>query len=545
MVEAVKNPYSEERERQMLELIRALDDAVAANAEKDETISSLSRTIDALQAEVRLLRAKRFAPSSERLKPAEGQAGLFDDEIESIMEEAGAEELATVTYKRRKPKGKRVRTLDDSDLEEEIIEVELPEAERVCKCCDGRLHDMGYDSRSTLEHQPARRWKRTVRIHKYSCPCCEKEGRAQSIVRAEAEPALIPGSFASPSIVAHIMSEKFAKHMPLDRQEKAMANEGVFLSKQTMSNWLVACTESYLAPIYDIMHGELVAECKVVNADETPVKILNPKARHKGEPDPKPTACHMWAYRSGAYYEHRIALYDHQPSRAGECARDFLRGFEGVLQTDGFPGYGKVPGVTHAGCWAHARRYLHDATIAHQKGTRDHELAMEGLRRCNEIFLLERRFAKLSPEMRLRARQRKSAKAVESLYGWIRDVSPVVRPTTKLGEALNYLVNQRESLTVFLGDGRVECSNNAAERSIRPVACGRKNWLFANTMRGAKTSATIASIVETAKLNGLNPEAYLRFLLETVPSAKLSELPSLLPWGESVPESCRARRRSE
>lgn len=537
MMEAsVKYLEAAEYERQMLEMRRALE-------ERDARISSMSRTIDALQDELRLQRAKRFASTSERLRP-EGQQELeFDDEVERIIDELKEEDLTTVTYKRRKAKEKRMRTLDDSDLEEVIVDVEIPEHERICKCCSGKLRDMGFDSRSTLEYEPARYWKQTTRTHKYGCPECDKEGRPQKIVRAEAEPALMPGSFASPSVVAHVMAEKFVKHMPLDRQEKAMAYERVYLSKQTMSNWMCECTHLYLLPLYELMHRELVTECEVIHADETPVKILHPKARPGGAPDPKPTSCYMWAYRSGEYYEHKMALYDHQPTRSGECAREFLRGFSDVLQTDGFSGYGKVPGVTHAGCWAHARRYFHDATIAHAKGTPNHQLAIMGLVRCDEVFALERKFAEMKPEERLAARREKTAKVIDSLYSWIAEVTPRVRPSTKLGEALTYLVNQREPLTVFLDDGRVECSNNAAERSIRPVACGRRNWLFSNTMRGAETSATIISIVETAKLNELNPEAYLRFLLETVPSTSLSELPRLLPWGDLVPDWCRAVRR--
>lgn len=503
--------------------------------------------IELLTAELRLARHKRFAPSREKV--AEGQIEMsldLDNEVEAIAAQDDAEgESVTITYKRRKASGKRARTLDDSDLEEVVEEIEIPEGERVCGCCGGKLHDIGYECRTTLEFVPAAYVKLVKRIHKYACRCCERENRPQSIVRAPAEPSLVAGSFASPSIVAHVMAEKFVRHTPLDRQEKSMAYDRVYLSKQTMSNWLVTCTDLYLVPVFELLREELV-RCGVVHADETPVKILHPKADGNAPPPrkgggPAPSSCYMWTYRTAPCFDHPISLYDHRPSRRGECARDFLRGFSGYLQTDGFDGYNKVPGAVRVGCWAHARRKFHEAYVA--KGTKEYKLALEGLAMCDKLFALEREFSKMTPEERLEARREKSAPVVNAMARWIAEVRPAVRPKSNLGEALTYALNEWPTLTVFLEDGRLELSNNAAERNVRPVAVGRKNWLFSNSMDGAKTSATIFSIVETAKANGLNPEAYLRFLLETVPSTPLSELPKLLPWGESVPESVRAGKR--
>ena len=526
------------------------EEVVRFALERDRAASDAEQRVELLASELRLMRHKRFGASSERF--VAGQTSIdFDDEVEAVAEEAAAETV-TVTYSRRKPAKKKVRSLDDSDLEEVFEDAELPEDRRVCACCGGELHDMGHDCRTTFETVPARHYKRTVRIHKYACRACERAGRPQRIVRADAKPSLLPGSFASASAVSHIMADKFVRHIPLDRQEKSMAYDGVFLSKQTMSNWLVECTESYLAPLYDLMREDLVS-CEVVHADETPVKILHPPGyegkkakKKKGAGKNKghtPDSCYMWAYRTAPYYEHRIAIYDHQPTRSGSCPRAFLAGFKGYLQTDGYDGYNAVPDAVRVGCWAHARRKFHDALVGLPEKTGDYALALEGLAKCDDLFDLERKFAGMTPEERHAARLEESAPLVEDMRKWAKEKKPETRPKSLVGKALNYLEGEWPTLTVFLEDGRVELSNNAAERSVRPVAVGRKNWLFSNTMGGAKTSATILSIVETAKINGLNPEAYLRFLLETVPSSSLSELPSLLPWGSGVPESVKARER--
>ncbi len=197
------------------------------------------------------------------------------------------------------------------------------------------------------------------------------------------------------------------------------------------------------------------------------------------------------------------------------------------------------------GCWAHARRKFYDAVVGLPAGTDDHELALKGLSMCDGLFAVERETAGMEPAERAAVRAERSAPIVEKMAEWIAEKKPAVRLKSLLGKALAYAENEWATLRVFLEDGRVELSNNAAERNVRPVTIGRKNWLFSNTIDGARTSATILSIVETAKINGLNPEAYLRFLLETVPSTPLSDLPGLLPWGESVPESAKASRRPD
>lgn len=525
------------------------DELIQLVVERDQAVKDAEKRIDLLVSELKLERHKKYGRTSEKL--SEGQIELFVvNEIEAIADSAKDEDdtLETITYKRRKPKEKRRRTLDDSNLEEVFVDIELPEDERICPCCGGELHDIGVETSSTLEVEPVRYYKRTRRIHKYACRTCEHEHRGQTIVKASAEPALIPGSFASPSVVAHLMTEKYVCFVPLDRQERVLAHEHIYLSKQTMSNWMIACSDAYLEPLYDLLHKDLVAQ-DIVMADETPMKILHPvvspeeKTSDNSPPGKPPSSksCHIWVYRTSKFSDKQIIMYDHRATRSGACAHNFLRGHTGYVQCDGYSGYNKVgKDIKLAGCWAHARRKFHDAYVLATKGTREYECTKQALAYFAALFKLERKFEKLNAQQRYLARAKESTQVLSEFRKWAEANRNKVRPNTKCGEAFTYLFNQWGALTVFLEDGRIELSNNASERSVKQAVMLRKNSLFVNTMSGAKSSSIILSIVETAKANKLSPESYLRFLFETVPSTPISELPELLPWGNRIPESVRS-----
>ena len=362
----------------------------------------------------------------------------------------------------------------------------------------------------------------------YACKACTAE--PTPITKTPKEPALIPGSYASAEAVAQIVVQKFVMGVPLYRQEQAWERQNVLLSRQTMSNWLLRCTEDWLSPVYEELHKRLL-EHDLLHADETELQVLHEEGK---TPQSK---SYMWLYRTGGNAERPIVLYDYRPSRGQEHPKRFLNGFHGYLQTDGYPGYNGVEDVIHVGCWAHARRKFEEARQAVPKGEQP-TTAEQGVAYCTKLFQLEERFKDLPPEERKRKRLEEEQPILDALSAWAR--SRAAAPKSKLGIALNYLLNQWDSLTAYLLDGRIELSNNRAERSIKPFVISRKNFLFANTPSGARSSAVLFSLIETAKENGLDPYRYLVWLLREAPkrfTTDKSWAASLLP--QFAPPICK------
>jgi len=289
------------------------------------------------------------------------------------------------------------------------------------------------------------------------------------------------------------------------------------------------------------MHQELLKK-QVAHADETVLEVLN-------EPGRDATMnSYMWVYLTGRH-DTPIVLYEYTQGRSGDYAKKFLKGFSGYLQTDGYAGYHKLEKTDNdstiilSGCWAHARRKFDEAL----KGISNKEsttalLTKQGFEYCNTLFRLEKGLEDVSVPVRYIKRQEEASPVVEAYFTWCKKSAEVVLPKSLLGTAITYSLNQERYLRSYLLDGRLEMSNNRAERAIKPFVIGRKNWLFSNTPRGAEASAIIYSIVETAKLNDLNPITYLQFLLEQLPNIDISlteELDKLLPWSKQLPESCR------
>lgn len=284
------------------------------------------------------------------------------------------------------------------------------------------------------------------------------------------------------------------------------------------------------------MHTHLLAQ-PILHADETTLQVLQEPGRRAE------TQSYMWLYRTGRDGP-PIVLYDYQETRGGHHPRDFLTGFGGYLHVDGYSGYHKVAGVTLVGCWAHARRKFDEALKALPDGKQTAAVAArEGLEFCNRLFAIERQIRDAPPEERLKVRTEQSRPLLDEFWAWLRTHRPRVLPKSTLGKAIAYCLEQREKLAAFLQDGRLELDNNRSERSIKPFVIGRKNWLFSNTPRGARASATIYSIIETAKENGLNPFAYLTWLFEELPQIPELKDPEaldrLLPWSQSLPPACR------
>ena len=319
------------------------------------------------------------------------------------------------------------------------------------------------------------------------------------------------------------------------RQEQEWNRNGIPLSRQTMSNWLLKCTEDHLVPVYNRLHASLI-DHEILHADETTLQVLHEEGK------PAQSKSYMWLYRTSGDALRPIVLYDYQPDRKAERPKAFLQGFRGYLHTDGYPGYHKLTdAITVIGCWAHARRKFDEALKGLPEKAQAGSLAQRAKQYCDRLFELERGFADLSVQERYLKRQELSKPIIDDFFCWLRAKNTSTK--SSFGSAAQYALGQQKYLMRYLADGRLEISNNRAERSIKPFVIGRKNFLFANTARGARASAMMYSLIETAKENALNPYDYLVSVFMSAPDLDLKRNPelvdSLLPFPSSV-QSCSA-----
>jgi len=403
----------------------------------------------------------------------------------------------------------------------EVVEHRLPEESQSCPACASSLHIMGKKVvRRELKLIPA---KATIVEHvqvTYSCRCCEKNAISVPVIKAPMPQPLIKGSFASPEAIAHIMVQKFVMGIPLYRQEQDWKRQGVLLSRQTMSNWLIRATEDWLEPVYDALKEWLLTH-EVLHADETTLQVLREPGKSAQ------SKSYMWLYRTSGDAGAPIVLYEYQPSRGKEHPKTFLHGWGGYLHTDGYAGYHSLPPeITVVGCWAHARRKFDEALKSASKPEQQNSGAFRGKRYCDKLFAIEKRLAVLSAEDRHLKRREQALPALDEFFAWLKSQEPHLTKNA-FGKAVRYTLDQWMYLRGYLLDGRLEISNNRAERSIKPFVIDRKNFLFANTPRGAKASAVMFSIIETAMENGINPFEYLvkLFSLDSFQSFSISHLP--------------------
>jgi transposase len=449
-----------------------------------------------------------------------------EDQADPSLPEPEYEEI---TYTRKKRTGKKDDDL--SGLPTERIDYEIPESERTCPECGGPMKDIGVTVRDELEVIPAKVIHKEHAVHAYGCGKCEETTGTKTIIRADAPTPLIAKSLASASAVAHIVSQKYVNGTPLYRIEKGFTYDGVVLSRQTMANWLIYCAQNYLFAVYSLMKALLLTE-DVIHADETTVQVLHEPGREAK------TKSYEWLYRTSGCAEHHIVIYEYQQTRKQDNPKEFLKDFKGYLHTDGYQAYHNLPpGTVIVGCWSHCRRYWEKVYETLDEPTREGSNAERGLVYINLLFAFEDEFRDLLPGERLEMRLKYSKPVSDDFFDWVGSLNPL--PKSQMGEAVHYALAQRKYLENVYLDGRLELSNNRAERSIKPFVQGRKVWLFSNTPNGAVSSSIYYSLVETAKENNLNTREYIKHLLEKLPSAKTSDLESLLPWSENIPDYCR------
>lgn len=483
---------------------------------KLETLNQkLTERIQRFEEVLNLAQHKRFSPSSETY---EGDGQVFneaehiaDTDVEQPSE---THTLADETTDKQPAKPRRPR-----------IAAELPRIEvlhdinrKTCACCGNELHRMGEEVGEQIEFIPAEiRVIKHVRP-KYSCRTCEREGTEVAIQIADVPDTLFPKSMATPSLVAQIISAKMHYGLPLYRQEKMFSEAGIELSRQTMSRWLMSCADK-LEPLLALMKTELLKQ-PVLWADETTLDVL----------EVDKSTCYMWVYGCGVEDSAgpKLVLFDYQDGRSGAHAVQFLEGYNGYLQVDGYAGYEQTS-ATLAGCWAHARRKFIEAQQAQGKGKTGK--ADWAINHIQKLYALESKLKTQSVQIKQQQRQQLAAPLLQQLWDWLEKSKDTIPKESLVGKAISYTQKQWPKLIRYLDDGQLNIDNNRAERAVKPFVIGRKAWLFANTRTGAKASAALYSLVETAKINGLEPYHYLTQLFEQLPKANTPEaLAKLLPY---------------
>lgn len=507
--------------------VAVLEDTIL---KQKQEIEELKRKLEHMNEVFANAQRARFGQSSEQKNYVLGkdQLSLFNEaenEQDHKAEEPNPDTVFIPAHERKK---KRSQAEMLNHLPEEEVLLELPEEQLVCGKCGGKMKPIG---KKFLRHEmqiiPKQIKLLAYYAVTYACDKCEKDTGFAHIASVKPPVPLMKHSLASPSTVAYIMTQKYVDGLPLARQEKIWAREGICLSRATMANWVIQCAQSWLKPLYKHMKQELLTH-SVIHADETVVQVL------KEDGKPATSESRMWLYASAALLRHQVRLFEYQPDRSGKRPEAFLKGFDGALVTDGYAGYNQVAKVTHCGCWAHARRKWREAMP--DGATVKTSKAAVGFQYCNKLFAQERKCASYQPKYRQEYRQNRELPILEEYFAWLNTVHP--EKGSKLEEAVRYSLNQKQALCAYLDNGEVPISNNLAENAIRPFTLGRKNWLFCDTPKGAEASAIVYSLVESAKANEIEPFAYLQHVLLQLPylgkSHSHQELESLMPWAPDI-----------
>ena len=397
------------------------------------------------------------------------------------------------------------------------------------------MSDIGVgDVRKELKLNPATVTVVEHAVRSYACKnseCVEIGGGTPIIVKAESPKALIPGSLASPSLVAHIIAQKYSNGMPLYRLEKGFQFDGVVISRQNMTNWAIKSVDLYLVLIYSLLVSFFMKE-SVAHSDGTHTQVLRERGR-----EAQTKSC-VRVYRTSSCSNRKIIVYEYTETKGQEHPQKFLKGFRGYLHADGESGYHNLSeDIIVVGCWAHLRRYWENLLKTIPEDKREGSDAERGVAYITQLFLFERKFKNLSPEERYQKRLEKSKPVADAFFAWADKLAPL--PKSPLGKPVQYALSQRRYLENIFLDGRLELSNNRAERSVKPFVMGRKAWLFSTSPEGAHANSVLYSIIETAKENGLHPFHYIKYLLEVLPNSKANDLEQFLPWSDSLPEFCK------
>ncbi len=479
-------------------------------------IFSQQLEIDHLQEMVRLFQNELFGRKSEVLQAAHSNQLQLFTPPESVEPIRPDEQIEIKGHTRKK----RGRKPLPADLPRVEIVHDIPEQEKRC-ACGAELSRIGEDTSEKLDYIPAKvQVIRNIRP-KYACKHCEGvEDDGPTVKIAPVPVQLIPKSNATEGLLAHIAVAKFADALPLYRQQKIFDRLGVELSRATLANWMTQAAVC-CQPIIDLLQQE-IRSGPMINIDESPFQVL----KEPGRSDI--TKSYMWVFCGGPLHAPTV-LYQYHPTRSGSVVRDMLEDYLGFVQSDGYSGYDQLsrnPNIIHLGCLTHARRKFVEVNKGRKKSRGKKKasqgLADEALEFIGALYHIERhaRETEFSYDQIQALRQEKAKPILDRLKIWLDTHHPSVPPKSLLGKAIQYALNQWERLIVYIDAGFLKPDNNVAENAIRPFVLGRKNWLFAGAPKGADASATFFSLIETAKTNGLEPYAYLRYLFEKLPLAQ-------------------------
>ena len=490
------------------EQLRALAATLMAQVtDKDRELLHRQTRIDQLTHEISILKRYQFGKRSEQLDPV--QASLLDEildgDIAAIEVELEAlQSPAQGEAERKQPK----RTPLPPQLPR--IEIHHEPDNTTCRCgC--QLRRMGEDVSEKLDYAPG---LFSVERHirgKWVCTECE------TLIQAPVPAQVIDKGIPTAGLLAHVLVSKFADHLPLYRQTPIFGRAGLAIPSSTLGAWVGVCGVR-LQPLINALREEILQQ-DVLQADETPVPMLSPGKK-------KTHRAYLWAYAPPRFADLQAVVYDFTESRAGEHARNFLGEWRGSLVCDDFSGYKASfqQGITEIGCMAHARRKLFDLHVNNQS-----QIAEHGLKFFTALYEIERDLADLKPDQRREIRQIRAKRVADALYVWMVDQRRLVPEGSAIAKALDYSLKRWDALVRYLEDGHLPIDNNWCENQIRPWATGRKNWLFAGSLRAGQRAAAIMSLIQSAKLNGHDPYAYLKDVLTRLPTHKASDIGALLP----------------
>ncbi|WP_270829076.1 IS66 family transposase [Enterococcus faecalis] len=498
-----------------------------------EQIDKIQKQNEAYAQELHLLReqvayltTKLFGRSTEKSEDLNGQLDLFNDD--KLFNQAETTEEKTIVeeikYKRKKQIGYKAALTKDLPVKE--VYCELTNQDCQCDWWMSHMKPIGKEYvREEVVFSPATMYKKKYYRYAYACPNCKTDG-ADYIKKATVPASPIKHSLASPSVLSHLLHQKFEMSLPFYRQEKEWEGYGLSIPRRTLANWVITISENWLLPIWETLKDCLLQE-EILRADETPYKVLSSNK----------SKTYYWLFRTIEKTDHPIILFKYEETRSGAVPQKFLHDFHGFLHCDAYGAYGTLKNVTLVNCWAHLRRKFFEAKATTAKTSK----AQEGIVFCDKLFKLEREFEQLVPHEKYRERQLKSKPLLDEFWNWLGSF-PTLNGS-KLGKAVDYALNNKNGLMNFLLDGRCAISNNVAERNIRTTTIGRKNWNFSTSKKGAEANGIVYSLIETAKANGINPQKYFEFLFEKLPNLtdnlSSSVLEDYLPWANQIQMNCK------
>lgn len=490
------------------ELIAQVGENAKTIVSKDREILYRQTKIDQLTHEMAVLKRWKFGRSREQLDA--GQASLLDETIDADIAaiEEELEQLAPSTKTNAETPKQPKRAV----LPPELPRVEMHHEPESTSCaCGCQLRRIGEDISEKLDYTPG---LFTVERHirgKWACAKC------QTLTQAPVPAQIIDKGMATSGLLAQVLVAKYADHLPLYRQETIFARAGMALPRSTLAQWVGVCGVQ-LQPLVDALKDEILSHT-VLHADETPVAMLKPgnKKTHRA---------YLWAYAPGAFEDLKAVVYDFCESRAGEHARVFLGDWKGTLVCDDFSGYkaGFAGGITEGGCMAHARRKFFDLHVSNKS-----EIAGQALQYIGQLYDVEREVKNLHADERRQIRQAQSKPLADALHQWMMLQRRQITDGSATAKALDYSLRRWGALTRFLDDGQLPIDNNWIENQIRPIAIGRGNWLFAGSLRAGQRAAAVMSLIQSARLNGHDPYAYMKDVLSRLPTQRASQVGELLP----------------